>query len=225
MPEDPNTTPFSGRLRAVLEANANGRSLGSLTVLATKNDPFRVDTPARHRDGEWLAVHAERLGLGERTIHLRGLHYMLVSGEVINPYGKPFENNDADWTWLQEDCAKAARWLGYIPFSQIVDARNAEPIVLVHDCGEPFSYVTVTVGVEVEIPTRSTLSRESASPGSPACSRTSSSSSARRPRCRTCSARSPPSIRPTSTCRRARSPTRSTITCGTTRRRSSTASS
>jgi hypothetical protein len=27
-------------------------SLKDLTVLAPQNDPFRVDTPARHRDGE-----------------------------------------------------------------------------------------------------------------------------------------------------------------------------
>ena len=58
-------------------------------MLAAQNDPFRVDTPARHRDGKWLAVQAERLGLGDRVIHLRGLHYMLVSGEAIKPDGKP----------------------------------------------------------------------------------------------------------------------------------------
>jgi hypothetical protein len=46
--------------------------------------------------------------------HLRGLHYMLVSGEAIRPDGKQYANTDADWVWLQEDCAKAARWLGYM---------------------------------------------------------------------------------------------------------------
>ena len=45
-------------LRAALEAviSERGCSLKDLTVLATQNDPFRVDTPARHRDGEWLAA-------------------------------------------------------------------------------------------------------------------------------------------------------------------------
>jgi hypothetical protein len=30
-------------------------AMKDLTVLASQNDPFRVDTPARHRDGAWLA--------------------------------------------------------------------------------------------------------------------------------------------------------------------------
>jgi hypothetical protein len=121
-----------------------------LTVLAMQNDPFRVDTPARRRDGEWLAVQAEELGLGTDTIHLRGLHYMLVSGEAVKPNGTPYMNTEADWRWLQEDAAKAARWLGYLPFSQIIDARNSEPTIVVHQHAEPWSYVTV--GVEVEVP-------------------------------------------------------------------------
>lgn len=139
-------------LRAVLEDACleEGCSAGALTVLATQHDPFRVDTPARRRDGEWLAVQADRLGLGTQTIHLRGLHYMLVSGEAVKPDGNPYTNTEADWVWLQEDCAKAARWLGYLPFRQIIDARNSEPTVVVLERKPPFSYVTV--GVDVEIP-------------------------------------------------------------------------
>jgi hypothetical protein len=45
-------------LRAALDAviAEQGCSLKDLTVLAPKNDPFRLDTPARHRDGRWLAA-------------------------------------------------------------------------------------------------------------------------------------------------------------------------
>ena len=62
-------------LRQVLDQTiaTEGGSLKDLTVLAPQNDPFRVDTDARHRDGEWLAVTARDLGLGDRKIHLRGL--------------------------------------------------------------------------------------------------------------------------------------------------------
>ena len=49
------------RLRAALESA--GGSLKSLTVLAPQNDPFRVDTDARHRDGAWLANTLDRLGI------------------------------------------------------------------------------------------------------------------------------------------------------------------
>jgi hypothetical protein len=139
-------------LRSVLEAAraAERCSATALTVLASQNDPFRVDTPSGRRDGEWLAVHAERLGLGERRIHLRGLHYMLVSGEVLKPNGLPYMNTEADWVWMSERCGKAARWLGFIPFEQIVDARNGEPSVVVRKPRDLFSYVSV--GVDVEVP-------------------------------------------------------------------------
>jgi hypothetical protein len=69
------TKPASPLRRALDVAMAGtDLSMGNLTVLANQNDPFRVDTPARHRDGEWLATTAADLGLGSRKIHLRGLH-------------------------------------------------------------------------------------------------------------------------------------------------------
>jgi hypothetical protein len=144
-----------GALRRVLEAAcAEARcSANSLTVLAVQNDPFRVDTRARHRDGQWLAMHADRLGLGRRKIHLRGLHYMLVSGEVAKPDGLPYANTEEDWTWLVMHAAKAARFLGYIPFDQIIDARNAEPVI---DIREPKPVEPpepwITIGLDVEVP-------------------------------------------------------------------------
>jgi hypothetical protein len=67
------TSPLRAGLDAVIAEH--GCSLKDPTVLAPKNDPFRLDTPARHRDGLWLAQTAADLGLGDRRIHLRGLHY------------------------------------------------------------------------------------------------------------------------------------------------------
>jgi hypothetical protein len=75
-------------------------------------------------------MHAGRLGLGNRRIHLRGLHYMLVTaGDVTRPDGTPYRTIDPDWIWLEQHAAKAVRWLSYIPFDQIVDARNSEPVI------------------------------------------------------------------------------------------------
>ncbi|MBJ7610869.1 MAG: hypothetical protein JF924_00970 [Candidatus Dormibacteraeota bacterium] len=119
-----------------------------LTVLATQNDPFRIDTPARHRDGEWLALTARELGLGDRKIHLRGLHYMVLGRP--KPDGQPYTNTEEDWTWLAEDAGKAARWLGYLDFDQIIDNRNTAPMVTVWTPPQPWPYISV--GVEVEIP-------------------------------------------------------------------------
>ena len=34
------------------------------------------------------------------------------------------------WKWLQDTAAKAARWLGYVPFERIIDNRNDPPLVI-----------------------------------------------------------------------------------------------
>jgi hypothetical protein len=133
---------------AIAEANGAKLSVKDLTVLAPQNDPFRLDTPAGHRDGRWLAITAGELGLADRAIHLRGLHYMLIG--KIKPNGQPYTNTDADWLWLSGSCGKAARFLGYIPFDQIVDQRNAAPVVRTFQQPDPYSYITV--GLEVDLP-------------------------------------------------------------------------
>jgi hypothetical protein len=137
-------------LRAALDAviSEQGCSMKDLTVLSAQNDPFRVDTPARHRDGEWLAITARDLGLGNRKIHLRGLHYMVIGR--AKPDGSEYRNADTDWQWLQEHAAKAARWLGYIPFDQITDQRNAEPEIREFSQPDPWAYLTV--GIDVDLP-------------------------------------------------------------------------
>jgi hypothetical protein len=145
----PRRDQESTGLRAVLvEAiRANDLKLKDLTVLTTRHDPFRVDTPAGHRDGEWLAEQAEKLG--DRRIHLRGLHYVLI-GES-KPNGETYTNTEADWIWLQSKAGKAARWLGYIPFERITDERNSPPVVRVFKHPEPSSHVSVG-GVEISLP-------------------------------------------------------------------------
>ena len=112
-----------GPLRAAL--NGTGRDMDWLTVLASQNDPFRVDTPAGHRDGAWLRTMWDRHHLTAPK-HLRGLHYILIG--QTKPNGKPYTNTDADWTWLGGSALKAARWLGYIPFEWIKDERSDDPV-------------------------------------------------------------------------------------------------
>jgi hypothetical protein len=144
------TELMAGRsLRRVLTdaAAASGCPMKDLTVLAPKNDPFRVDTPAGHRDGKWLADTAAGLGLGDRRIHLRGLHYMVLGRP--KPDGSPYVNDDDHWEWLQGDAAKAARFLGYIPFDQITDKRNAEPVIQVRDRRPVTAYLTTELDVSL----------------------------------------------------------------------------
>lgn len=132
-----------GLLRLALQSA--GGSMSALTVLAPQNDPFRVDTPAGHRDGRWLADQVAELDLtGPR--HLRGLHYVLIGRR--KPNGLPYTNTEQDWLWLA-NAAKSARWLGYVPFEQIVDQRNAPPEIRKFTPPDPQPYISVDFEIVV----------------------------------------------------------------------------
>jgi hypothetical protein len=150
-PGDGNGT--SGALRAALEQAIaeEGCKLKDLTVLAAQNDPYRVDTPSGHRDGAWLARRLEKLNRTQ-AIHLRGLHYVLL-GEN-KPDGTPYTNTEEDWQWLGLRAAKAARWLGLVPFEAIVDQRNTPPVVRRFVEPNPTPYIgigEVEIGIPEEI--------------------------------------------------------------------------
>src|SRR5262245_44640858 len=142
-----------GALRSVLEraCEKQGCGLGNLTVLSAQVDPYRLDTPAGHRDGKWLAGHFNRLIRGGKQIHWRGLHYVLVAkSKIVKPNGEVFRNDDENWTWLVNVAGKAARWLGYIPFERISDNRNAAPWI--HHKASVEVETFVGVGVHVTLP-------------------------------------------------------------------------
>jgi hypothetical protein len=125
--------------------------MDELSVLAPQNDPYRLDTPAYHRDGLWLAMELGRLRI-LRPMHLRGLHYILASaGDVIRPNGDPYINDDSTWTWFSATAAKAARWLGYVGWGEIRDERNEAPTLhLATRPGKPF--VGAWFDIHVDIP-------------------------------------------------------------------------
>lgn len=136
-------------LRAALDeaTGGNNHRLSEFTVLDHKNDPFRLDTPARHRDGQWLAEQAEELGFTDRTIHLRGLHYAVLGR--TKPDGTPYENTIKNWEWLANDAGKAARFNGYMPFERIVDQRNAAPVIRVRGADGPQAYLTTELDIQI----------------------------------------------------------------------------
>lgn len=109
--------------------------------------PFRLDTPANHRDGRWLADQITDLGLAGRRRHLRGLHYTLLGRP--KPDGLPYLTDD--WFWLQGRAGKAARFLGYVPFDSIVDERNDAPLVRIYKPpARPYGYVEA--GIDIDLP-------------------------------------------------------------------------
>jgi hypothetical protein len=147
-----------GALRSILETACleTKCSLGELTVLSVQIDPYRLDTPAGHRIGQWAAEQFNHAVPRGKKIHWRGLHYtIVVRGDVRKPDDSVFVNTDEDWKWLSEAAGKAARWLGYIPFDRIIDNRNAAPII--HRKARVRPRALVSVGVDVAIPSAEDL--------------------------------------------------------------------
>jgi hypothetical protein len=147
------TSTLDGVLRQILESacEEHKASLSDLTVLSAQVDPYRIDTPAGHRNGSWLGEQFAKLYRpGDRT-HLRGLHYAIVQdGKIRKPDGELYRNDDDNWRWLIEDAAKSARWLGYIPFERIIDQRNSEPII--HRKARVIPQAHLMIGIDVAIP-------------------------------------------------------------------------
>jgi hypothetical protein len=118
-------------LRDTLETHADitGRPLKELTVMGSNTDPYRLDTPANHRDAKWFAEAWESCGAG-RPLHLRGLHYAFISfpGLPLIPNGQRYLNTKDCWEWLQA-ISSPARWLGYVEFTDVIDQRNSPPII------------------------------------------------------------------------------------------------
>ena len=143
----------AGVLRRVLEDARQERrcSKTDLTVLSPQADPYRLDTPAGHRDGRWAAEQLERAIGAHRRIHWRGLHYAIVAaGDIRKPSGEIYRNTEEDWTWLTDTAGKAGRWLGYIDFERITDNRNSAPLIYRKARVSPEPWVSI--GIDVTIP-------------------------------------------------------------------------
>jgi hypothetical protein len=98
--------------------------------MSRDRDPFALDTERGHIIGKWFAEQVDRHVVGGRVIHLRGLHYIIASrGDTVRPdTGEVYVNDEECWRWLQEKAAKLARWLQYVEFNCIRDARNEDPL-------------------------------------------------------------------------------------------------
>jgi hypothetical protein len=78
------TAALDGVLRRILESACEEYKASDLTVLSAQVDPYRIDTPAGHRDGAWLAEQLNRLYGPTKRAHWRGLHYAIVAdGKII----------------------------------------------------------------------------------------------------------------------------------------------
>lgn len=110
-----------------------------LIALAPANDPFYTGAPAQRIAGEWFADIFNGFGI-TTNVHIRRIHYRMISQEIpfILPDGKPYENTDVCWDYLN-NASKYARYLDLVDESLFVDKRNPDPIIYANrDKYEPF---------------------------------------------------------------------------------------
>lgn len=113
-------------------AKERGVPVSELLVLAKSNDPFFCGMPAQRRAGDWFA---EQFAAGHfgRGVHLRRIHYFLVSVEARMPNGLPYLNTVECWAALAE-ASKAARYLGLVDVDAFDDRRNPPAEVFEVSC-------------------------------------------------------------------------------------------
>lgn len=119
-------------------AREHGMTLKSLYVLAEANDPVLIGTPAHYKQAEWFMNFWHLFGYVNKKVHLRRIHYRIVSLEPherrkpdVSTRGRKrqsdfYENTDNDWQSLIT-ASKYARYLGLIDPELIIDQRSPEP--------------------------------------------------------------------------------------------------
>jgi len=100
-----------------------------LTVL--RNDPFVLhNKESAEKKAKWFEEVWKKLNSEGKPIHLRRLHYKIVSqpenDRIKTHDGRTYENEDKYWNYLLET-SKYARELELIDPLLIVDMRNPEP--------------------------------------------------------------------------------------------------
>jgi hypothetical protein len=104
----------------------------ALIALARKNDPFYVGSPCQRIQGKWFADVWSRAEFSARKnkVHTRHVHYWLVSQEkpLRTPNGKPYENLESCWNFLNE-ASKSARYLDLVDPAEFDDRRNPDAVI------------------------------------------------------------------------------------------------
>jgi hypothetical protein len=134
-------------------ALALGRPAHSLYVLSSGRDPFFIQ-PARQARAKWF-VDVWKAVDPPRGVHLRRLHYLLVSlPEDRRPRkldGALYENTEHDWDLLNA-ASVDARALQLVDAPRFTDRRAGEPIYVADDSGEDEEASVAVRGADVDQP-------------------------------------------------------------------------
>jgi hypothetical protein len=134
-------------------AQALQRPLDSLYVLSSGNDPFMLGLPSRQRAVDWFMRLWTDLGLDGSQVHIRRIHYVLVSqaSTIALAAGGDYENTIRCQNILI-NAARDARFLGLIPAGTIIDRKNPEPAIYLADESDAPAKVDVDAGTLI-VPT------------------------------------------------------------------------
>jgi transcriptional regulator with XRE-family HTH domain len=125
-------------------ARAVGRPANTLLAMSVDADPFAVGTPAQVRAADWFKALWDRFEF-PRGVHLRRIHYRLLSYALQLPDGRPYANTWACYVFLN-DAGRYARILGLVSPDAFEDRRNPPPHVhaLARETPEPTCTVYAT---------------------------------------------------------------------------------
>lgn len=126
------------QLKTDLRNQGNKVKISDLLVLDRINDPFFAGVPGQRKQAEWFVNIWKQFG-SQIGVHLRGLHYKVLSQKNPLTYtGKPYLNTENHFKYF-DAAAKYARHLGMIPEDAIIDRRNPESIIKTY---EPEDFVS-----------------------------------------------------------------------------------
>lgn len=133
--DEPSSVPVTGnefikQLKRELRKQGIKRNAPDLLALSPGNDPFNAGTPGNWNQARWFADQLDSFNLRSSGIHLRRIHYRVVSQKKPPPLwnGKPYKNTDDCWSDLGNS-SKQARYLKLVDVDLFDDRRNPPPKV------------------------------------------------------------------------------------------------
>ena len=140
---DKQATPATGyefikQLKRDLRKQGIKRNMPDLLAMSPQNDPFNAGSEGNWLAARWFADQLTRLNLVVRDIHLRRVHYQLVSQDPppLLWNGKPYENTLGCWGALGI-ASKQARYLKLVNVEIFDDRRNPDPYLFMEPAGIP----------------------------------------------------------------------------------------